>query len=94
MYRIFYITAVKKDIKALPKNVEKSIQYDYLPKLSENPFCGKPLTGELRGYLSYSLTYQGTEYRIIYEIQKDRLIVLIIMIGSCENIYNRLRRRV
>ena len=93
MYKIFYVTAVKKDIKALSNKVRLLID-DNLLVLAKNPFAGKFLHGEFKGYFSYSFSSQGTEYRIIYQVLKNELIVLIIMIGSRENLYRRLRGRV
>lgn len=93
MYKIFYITAVEKDIKFISKSVNDLITHNYFPVLSKNPFSGKFLLGEFKGYLSYSFSHQGTEYRIIYQILKESAI-LVIMIGSRENIYKRLKRRI
>ena len=92
MYKVFYITAVKKDFKALPKEVNL-LKEKYFSILSNNPFCGEPLTDVFKSYLSYHFSYQGTRYRIIYKIIKEKLIILIILIGSRENIYKRLKRR-
>lgn len=94
MYKIFYITAVKKDIKTIPKNVKDLITGNHLPVLLKNPFSGKFLTGEFKSYLSYSFSCQGTEYRIIYQILREKLIILVIMVGSREGIYKRLKKRI
>ena len=40
---------------------------------------GKPLTGELAGYRS--LRAVGQRYRIIYQVERQRVLVLILMVG-------------
>ncbi|MBI4063826.1 MAG: type II toxin-antitoxin system RelE/ParE family toxin [Elusimicrobia bacterium] len=40
---------------------------------------GKPLTGELSGL--YSLRAAGQRYRIIYRLEKNRIVVLIVAVG-------------
>ena len=40
---------------------------------------GKPLTGELTGYRS--LRAVGQRYRIIYQVERQRVLVLILMVG-------------
>jgi len=90
MYRVFYITPVRKDLKALSEKVRELVD-NYFSVLAENPFVGKFLAGEFKRFLSYSFIYSGTEYRIIYQILKKKLVILVIMVGSRENIYKRLR---
>ena len=40
---------------------------------------GKPLTGELVGYRS--LRAVGQRYRMIYHVERQRVLVLILMVG-------------
>lgn len=92
MYKIFYISPVKKDLKALSQQVRKLVDEQFLI-LSNNPFIGKLLKAGFKNYLSHSFSYQSVEYRIIYQLFNDKLMILIIMIWSRENIYKRLKRR-
>ncbi|MBI1755276.1 type II toxin-antitoxin system mRNA interferase toxin, RelE/StbE family [Candidatus Azambacteria bacterium] len=93
MYTIFYITAVKKDLKDLSTEARQFLD-QHFAALSENPFQGEFLHGEFRGYFSYHFPHKGTDYRIIYRIVKEELVVLVIMIGSRKNLYSRLKKRV
>ncbi len=52
-------------------------------ELRLDPFLGKPLKGELKGRYSYRIG----NYRIIYRIEHDRLIIIIIDIGHRRDIY-------
>ncbi len=48
--------------------------------LEENPEFGKPLRGELKLYRS--LRAAGNRYRIVYRIKYEKVIVLVIAIGT------------
>ncbi|MBI3616018.1 MAG: type II toxin-antitoxin system RelE/ParE family toxin [Candidatus Omnitrophica bacterium] len=54
-----------------------------LDDLGRDPYQGKPLKGELRGHYSYRVG----SYRIVYVIQRDRLLVIVIDIGHRRDIY-------
>ncbi len=93
MFNLFYITAVKKDLKSLPDKLRQVIYGVHFPKIMENPFIGKSLQPPFKGYMSYSFKFKNNEYRIVYKIKKAELIILIVMLGSRENLYNRLDKR-
>jgi mRNA interferase RelE/StbE len=40
---------------------------------------GKPLTGELGGY--FSLRAVGQRYRIIYQVEKNKVLVFVVALG-------------
>jgi mRNA interferase RelE/StbE len=93
MYSIYYGTAVKKDIKALAKNVQDTVD-EVFGLLTKDPQKGEMLRGEFLGYYSYHFRQQKTDYRIIYSIKNESLIVLVVLVGTRENIYKQLKRRV
>jgi len=54
-----------------------------------NPFDkGKSLTGDKKGYWRYRIE----NYRIICEIEQDKLIIIIIEVGHRSAIYKRFKR--
>ncbi|MBL7056087.1 type II toxin-antitoxin system RelE/ParE family toxin [Candidatus Woesearchaeota archaeon] len=56
-----------------------------LKKIGKNPgHHGKPLTGSLKGLWSC----RTGSFRIIYEIQKENVIVFIVAMGHRRNIYD------
>lgn len=93
MYKIEISSAVKKDIKNLPKNIQKKID-DAFALLSSNPQVGVGLSGEFNDYFSYHFKVSKVEYRIIYKIYESELVVLVVLVGTRENIYKQLKRRV
>ena len=90
-YQIKWDEKAKKDFKSLDNSVKIKID-DYLRKITsvENPKAyGKQLTGNLAGYWSY----RADKYRIIADIQDDKLVVLIVGIGHRSVIYGELNKR-
>src|SRR3989338_9121590 len=94
MYSIIYRSAVKKDLKKLDRSVLLCLQTKHLPKLSADPYAGERLHGEYRSYYKYSFTEGGIHYRIVYELKKEVLVIIVMLVGFRENFYKELKRRV
>ena len=69
----------KKLDKSLQNRIGKKIEL-----LKNNPHLGIPLVGNLSGF--YKL--RVGDYRIVYKIKNEQLIILILDIGHRKNIYN------
>ncbi|MBC8527611.1 MAG: type II toxin-antitoxin system RelE/ParE family toxin [Candidatus Cloacimonetes bacterium] len=93
-YKIKFHKAVVKDVKRFSFNLQQKIRTKHLPKIIQNPFFFPALRGKLKNYRKYSFIYRKTDYRIIYKVERDILTVIIIMIGSREEFYKRLIRRI
>ena len=87
-YQLLYLPGAEKDIQALPGSVIGRVRRG-LEQLAENPRLGKPLHGELVHFWSYRVG----DYRVVYEIRNDELIVLVVMLGHRREIYERARRK-
>jgi len=70
---------IKEHNKLLTRKIEKAFRI-----ISENPYVGKFLVGELKGYHSYRIG----DYRIIYEIIHHQVIVLVLKIDKRASVYN------
>ena len=92
-YTVRFATAVSGDVRRLDKQLRGIIREKHLASIEREPLRAVPLLHELRGLRSYHFSYKGTQYRIIYEIYPQERIVLVIMIGSREGLYEALRRR-
>ncbi len=68
-------------VKREPELAKRLIQA--LDELEEDPFQGKPLKGELKGLYSYRVG----SYRVVYQIRKHELLVIVIDIGHRRDIY-------
>jgi len=81
-YQIVLPRRIKKKLdKIETKHYEKILSA--LEVLSNDPYLGKRLKGELKSYYSYRVW----SYRIIYEIKKKELVILIIRIGYRSEVY-------
>ena len=81
----------QRDLKKLPVAIQHDIVFNHLPKIEQDPYATTiPLAGALKGERSYHFG-RKPEYRIICYIEADSIIVTLI--GSRENIYQRAKRR-
>ena len=83
---------MRYDLKVKP-NAQKKL--DKLPKtdyyrilaafsiLAQNPFVGKKMKGEYAG----SCSYRVWPYRVIYDIYKKELLVLVVRVGHRQGVY-------
>lgn len=89
-YELKYRQAVAKYIRKAACPLKKKLNQE-LEEIRNNPRSSYMLSGEFKGLFSYHFTHRGVDYRIIYEIFPQNIIV-IELIGPRENIYERLRR--
>jgi mRNA interferase RelE/StbE len=83
MYEIVFKNPAKKFLKGLDKDSQKRL-LNKIERLKHNPRIGKPLTGNLRGLWRL----RQDNYRIIYMIKDQEIVVYIMTIGSRGNVYN------
>lgn len=81
-YQIVVPSNVQKDLDSIEARQRARIIKAF-DELESNPFVGKKLRGEHSG----ERTYRVWPYRIIYRIERARLIVLIIRIGHRQGVY-------
>ena len=94
MYYIKFGTPAKKDLKRLSRAAQNEIEKIHLPRLQiDARKQGDRLKGEFRAYWKCAFTVGGIAYRIAYEIKEEELLVSVIMIGTRENFYKELKRR-
>lgn len=82
MYEIIFRNPAKNFLKKIDKKSQKKI-LEKIEKLKNNPRIGKPLTGNLRGFWRL----RQDNYRIVYKIKDQELIIYIMNMGSRGNIY-------
>ncbi len=82
LYRVIVKQSVAKDLKKIPKQDVKRI-LAAVRALAENP--RPPQAKKLSGQDRYRLR-QGN-YRILYAIEDDRLIVCVVKVGDRRDVY-------
>ncbi len=73
-FQIFLTKQAIKDIETLTPQLKQKLKGILSNILSENPFLGKALLGELKGNYSYRLTLKD---RVVYSIDLKQKIVFI-----------------
>ena len=85
-YKLFFLKEAVEEFKRLDKTVQRIIR-EKLEPLAKNPEILKnnikPLKGEYKGL--YRLRVGN--YRIIYKIDNENLIIILIRIGHRKDIY-------
>jgi mRNA interferase RelE/StbE len=85
-WRVEITRTAEKQIAKLDRSVQKSIQRFLRERLlsADNPRqWGKPLRGERRDLWRYRVG----NYRLICDIQDERVVVLILEIGHRKDVY-------
>ena len=85
-YSVEFRPAVLKSLKRLPKKDLRRIR-KRIDDLAEN--LPDTATSKMKGNNSFHKIRSG-DYRIIYEIHDDRLVILVVKIGHRKDVYKRL----
>lgn len=87
-YQIEYLdSVVEDDIPSLPKRIKSSIKKAIEERLMMDPVgFGKPLRYSLRGHRRLRVG----DYRIVYRIESESKIVLVVAIKHRKDIYEEL----
>lgn len=88
MYKIQYSPEAKEAIEKLQDKKKRQIR-SAIERLADNPAYGKPLDGALKGYCSY----RSGDYRIIYKIIRDEIIIMIMYVGHRGSVYEVFTRK-
>ena len=86
-YKVEYTERAIKELRKLDKYTRQML-YSWIDKNlvhCENPkLHGKPLTANRKGQWRYRVG----DYRIITEIQDDRIVILILTVGHRSEVYS------
>jgi len=85
-YSVEFRPAVLKSLKRFPKKDLRRIK-KRIDGLAEN--LPDPVATKMKGNNSFHKIRSG-DYRIIYEIHDDRLVILVVKIGHRKDVYKRL----
>ena len=79
-YRIIFSVQAQKLFTAIKDRREQSVILTRIEKLKDEPDKqGKALSEELSGYRSIRAV--GQHYRIVYRVEQDRVVVVIVGVG-------------
>ncbi|MBL7544050.1 MAG: type II toxin-antitoxin system RelE/ParE family toxin [Bdellovibrionaceae bacterium] len=84
MYKVEYLESIKEDLKSISKANKDQIRKAIEKKLAANPIeFGKPLQYSLKGLRRLRVG----DYRIIFQIEEENKVVLIVKIGHRREVY-------
>ena len=81
-YSLLLKPKVSKTLDNLDDSTRARIRL-VLDSIAQDPFSGKKLEGELKG--KYSV--RAWPYRIIYQVYKKELLILVVDLGHRQGIY-------
>jgi len=91
-YSIRLSKGAVKDLKKMEPALRDFI-YNRIYEIAEDPYSNKKLTGVFKELRSQHSKFRDVEYRIIYYVDEEGRLVIIALVGTRENIYKELARR-
>jgi len=84
VYKIIIKKEAAKSLNKLPRNAAKTIR-EKLDAIAANPYAGHPNAKKLQGREGYRLRIG--DWRVIYEIQNDQLVILVLKVAPRGEVY-------
>lgn len=85
IYELLIDDKVINDLKKIDKKWQGKILNVIKNKLVNNPYQGKKLVGDLSSYYRYRVG----NYRIIYEIIEQEVVVIIVKVKHRKDVYSK-----
>ncbi len=92
MFDVFITSSAKKSAKRLPEDVKKEIVKLCESHISKYPFGADKLQSPLEECRSLHFKLNNVHYRIAYRIVEAKKRIDIVLVGTRENFYNKLKR--
>lgn len=84
MYEVVFTKESLRTLRRMPKNIAQLIR-EKLEQLRVDPFAPNNNVTKLVGRPGYRL--RVGDWRVIYEIENERLVLLVIRVGSRGEVY-------
>ena len=93
-YALAYKKSAKKDVRKIPQQKARKRVEDAIEDLADEPRPpkSKQLQGKHSIYRRIDVGGVGGGYRVIYEVRDDELVVVVVVVGSREGVYDILKR--
>ena len=93
MYEVLFAPQAERYIKKIKNKNLKMKFKDAVLAISENPYIAEEKRGDLSGFRSYDVRYNGVNYEMAYKIyETDGKKVVVILAGTRENFYKESKR--
>lgn len=87
-YQIEFVKSARKEFEGLPKKIQDRV-VESLGFLAKNPFSELLRVKKLKGAEAL-YRVRVSDYRVVYEVKKDVLLILVIKIGHRREVYRSL----
>ncbi len=96
MFKVEFAKSFLKDFKKISREVQKEVVEKWIPRMQNAPtVSGQRFKGKhLHDFWKLAFRYKKNDYRIVYQIHFQKVLIILLAIGSRENFYKKLRRRV
>jgi len=84
VYKISYTKEAEKSLLRMPRNTAKLIR-EKLEVIAADPYAEHPNAKKLQGREGYR--FRIGDWRVIYMIQNERLIIIVLKIASRGEVY-------
>ena len=84
MYRVVFSKQAIKALRSAPRNIVELIR-EKLAQIANDPYAQHPNASKLQGRPGYRL--RVGDWRIIYEIQQDELLSIVLKIAPRGEVY-------
>ncbi len=86
-YTIEFVKSARKEFERLSKNIRAKTA-EALNLLAQNPYSELLKIKKMKGAANLYRIRPG-DYRLVYEIRNDRLVVIVIKVGHRREVYRR-----
>lgn len=84
MYHIVFTRQAERSLRKMSRNTARLIR-DKLDQLAQDPYARNPNLTRLQGRPGYRL--RVGDWRVIYELEEDRLVILVLKIAPRGEVY-------
>jgi len=84
VYKIVFSKQATKSLVRMPRDIAKLIQKK-LEQVAVDPFADHPTITRLQNRSGYRL--RVGDWRVIYEIQNDKLVIMVLKVASRGEVY-------
>jgi mRNA interferase RelE/StbE len=84
MYRIVFTKQADRVLRKMSRNTARLIR-EKLDQLAQEPYARNPNLTKLQGRSGYRLRIG--DWRVIYELEDDRLVILVLKIAPRGEVY-------
>jgi mRNA interferase RelE/StbE len=84
MYRILFTKSADKALRKMPRDIARRI-CERLDHIAEDPYAQDPNVTRLQNRPGYRL--RVGDWRVIYEVEREELVILVLRIGTRGEVY-------